>query len=237
MSKIAIMRGVTPVFAVLYPPEQRKEIPIPEGRSIIGRGLSASIRLDDPMVSREHCEVTRAGSEIKIRDLGSLNGSFMNGVEIKEAELSLTAKIQLGSTILQLRDADAALSVAERQASLNLDTFNENLRNLAAFSQRNKLPFAIVELTVAHSEPNLPAEVSLRILKILEAAKRRADLVCEVKPFSYKLLMPNVSNETAAQKADELKAAIEAHRFCFNEKIVEVRTEALLSFFPGAEIN
>lgn len=231
------MRGMTLVFAVLYPPEQRKEIPIPEGRSIVGRGLSATIRLDDPMVSREHCEVTREGREIKIRDLQSLNGSFMNGVEIREAALEPGAKIQLGATILQLRDSDEALSVTENRDGLDLETFNENLRNIAAFSQRNKLPFATVELTVAHSEPSLPPEVSLRILKILDSAKRRSDLLCEARPFFYKVLMPNIQSEAAAQKAEELRAAVEAHRFCYNEKIVEVRTEALLSFFPGAEIN
>lgn len=231
------MRGMTPVFAVLYPPEQRKEFPIPEGRSIVGRGLSANIRLEDPMVSREHCEVTREGSEISVRDLGSTNGSFMNGVEIKEARLEPLAKIQLGSTILQLRDVEAELSITEARDSLDLDSFNENLRNLAAFSQKNKLPFATLELSVSHSEPNLPREISLRILKILDKAKRRPDLVCEVKPFVFKLLMPNVQGEVAEQKAGELKAAIEAHRFCFNEKIVEVRAEASLSFFPGAEIR
>jgi predicted component of type VI protein secretion system len=46
---------------------------------VVGRHPHCDARLDSPRVSRRHCVLTRAGSEVLVRDLGSTNGTWING--------------------------------------------------------------------------------------------------------------------------------------------------------------
>jgi pSer/pThr/pTyr-binding forkhead associated (FHA) protein len=75
----AVLRGVSgPYFG--------KVIPVP-GRLVIGRGSDCDLVLDEPEMSRRHAmvEVTPAG--IWLRDLGSSNGTYVNGVQVRDAVL------------------------------------------------------------------------------------------------------------------------------------------------------
>ncbi|MDX1944299.1 MAG: FHA domain-containing protein [Pirellulaceae bacterium] len=50
--------------------------------STIGRGRGATIMLPHPLVSRQHCELFEAGGQLMVRDLGSLNGTFVKNERI-----------------------------------------------------------------------------------------------------------------------------------------------------------
>lgn len=67
--------------------------------------------IDDPEVSRRHFTITRQGSEYVLKDLDSTNGTFVNGVEVKQTVLPREATIQVGATILKFFEgADQASS-------------------------------------------------------------------------------------------------------------------------------
>jgi hypothetical protein len=68
----------------------------------LGRGTDVDIRVDDPGVSRHHAEIV-LGTDVTLRDLGSTNGTFVNGRMISQAILTDGAHIQLGSTNLTYR--------------------------------------------------------------------------------------------------------------------------------------
>jgi len=70
----------------------------------IGRGMDADIRIDDPGVSRHHAEV-RVGADVILRDLGSTNGTYINGTLVAEQPLRDGAVITIGSTNLTFRSA------------------------------------------------------------------------------------------------------------------------------------
>jgi pSer/pThr/pTyr-binding forkhead associated (FHA) protein len=74
----------------------------------IGRGFSADLRLDDRTVSRRHAIVaTQAGGGTRILDDRSVNGTFVNGRSVKEAELADGDVIVLGSVIMGYREVSA----------------------------------------------------------------------------------------------------------------------------------
>ena len=56
--------------------------------------------LADPNVSRRHAEVRRAGDTVVVTDLGSTNGTRVNGVPIREQHLATGDEITVGSTTL-----------------------------------------------------------------------------------------------------------------------------------------
>jgi pSer/pThr/pTyr-binding forkhead associated (FHA) protein len=62
----------------------------------VGRHPEADIFLDDVTVSRRHAEFIRHGSSFQVKDLGSLNGTYFDGVRIDTALLSDGAEVQVG---------------------------------------------------------------------------------------------------------------------------------------------
>lgn len=64
--------------------------------AIAGRHPDAEIFLDDVTVSRRHAEFARHGTSFQVKDLGSLNGTYYDGVRIETALLSDGAEVQVG---------------------------------------------------------------------------------------------------------------------------------------------
>ena len=56
------------------------------GKSTIGRHPESSIFFDDITVSRRHAEVTLSGDEVKVTDVGSLNGTYLNQRQIDSSQ-------------------------------------------------------------------------------------------------------------------------------------------------------
>src|SRR5690606_7499480 len=72
----------------------------------VGTGSICQMKLSDPTVSRMHCEVRVVEGAARVVDLGSTNGVIVNGVRVKEAELSPHSTIQLGETTLRVDAGD-----------------------------------------------------------------------------------------------------------------------------------
>jgi pSer/pThr/pTyr-binding forkhead associated (FHA) protein len=71
--------------------------------TLLGRGTDCDLRLVDPGVSRHHAEIRVEGPEIVLVDLGSTNGSFMNGQPIRRVTLVDGSRITMGRTTLVFR--------------------------------------------------------------------------------------------------------------------------------------
>lgn len=65
-------------------------------QTVSGRHPEADIFLDDVTVSRQHAEFVRHGMSFEVRDLGSLNGTYLDGVLIDQALLHEGAEVQVG---------------------------------------------------------------------------------------------------------------------------------------------
>jgi FHA domain-containing protein len=65
-------------------------------RTLIGRSPECDVFLDDVTVSRRHAELLHEGEQFTIRDLGSLNGTFVNRKRVESAELHDGDEVQVG---------------------------------------------------------------------------------------------------------------------------------------------
>lgn len=72
---------------------------------VMGRSTDADVRIDDPGVSRRHCEI-RTGTPSTIQDLGSTNGIVVDGQHTTRATLRDGSRIVVGSTTIVYRQAE-----------------------------------------------------------------------------------------------------------------------------------
>jgi hypothetical protein len=67
-----------------------------QAKTLIGRSPECDVFLDDVTVSRRHAELMREGETFSIRDLGSLNGTYVNRRRIESAVLENDDEVQIG---------------------------------------------------------------------------------------------------------------------------------------------
>ena len=80
-----------------------KRHPITHSRTIIGRGSDATITVDDTGISRKHVEILWDGKRAQANDLGSTNGSLLNGQPLSQAPLPPDSVIDIGRTRIVFR--------------------------------------------------------------------------------------------------------------------------------------
>jgi adenylate cyclase len=71
---------------------------------VVGRALTSDIPVLDPTISRRHAEVVWDDSGVHVRDLGSSNGTFLNGVKIEAAKLSPGDVVTFGKVPFRLKE-------------------------------------------------------------------------------------------------------------------------------------
>jgi hypothetical protein len=77
--------------------------PLQMGSTIIGRGDQANLRLPDVGISRRHARIDYDGNQVVLTDLGSTNGTMVNGQRVSAVALNPGDMIQLGTTTLTFR--------------------------------------------------------------------------------------------------------------------------------------
>jgi len=99
-----------PRLFVLSGPLKDSTIPLPEGEVTIGREASNKVAVIDPSVSRKHCALRGEKGKFQVRDLGSRNGTLVNGAAVKEQWLRHGDEIAAGdsSFLFLLEDEDVA---------------------------------------------------------------------------------------------------------------------------------
>ena len=82
---------------------QGGEFPIvPDKQIIVGRSSDLDMVLVEDMVSRKHARIAMQADQIWIEDLGSTNGTFVNGEKIKRARLKEGDRVLIGTSILKV---------------------------------------------------------------------------------------------------------------------------------------
>lgn len=84
------------VVLVMFKDEERREFPLTEEKTILGRRQDCHLRIPTRDVSRQHCELDVEDDALKARDLGSSNGTFVNGKRIAEATLKAGDQLRVG---------------------------------------------------------------------------------------------------------------------------------------------
>jgi serine/threonine protein kinase len=104
-------------FLVLGGPDAGKSLLLyPGPERMLGRGSAAEYRVDDPRVSRNHCQVILEADRVTVVDNDSQGGTFVNGKRVKRQVLELGDVVQVGDTQLRLQVGDLPLDAVQELA-------------------------------------------------------------------------------------------------------------------------
>ncbi|MFA6030537.1 MAG: FHA domain-containing serine/threonine-protein kinase [Elusimicrobiota bacterium] len=154
----------------------REPVRLREGLTTLGRGDAADVDIDDPQVSRQHCSIELREGELRLRDLGSSNGTRLNGKRIILAALKYGDTIELGKVRLrvELREApptDRPRPVGKVGPYELLERIGEG-RSGVVYRARDPRSEEIVALKALRRELVGDAEALRRFKREMEALRR-----------------------------------------------------------------
>jgi adenylate cyclase len=78
-----------------------------DGDAVLGRGEGSSVRLADQSASKSHARLVRDGKDWRLVDLGSRNGTYVNGQRVQDIRLKPGDRVQIGTTVITVEDRQA----------------------------------------------------------------------------------------------------------------------------------
>ncbi len=205
--------------------------------TVIGRAEDVSVRVRDDGVSRQHARIVREGNDVWLEDLGSANGTRVNGESIDRYPLHDGDKIHVGEkTILKFAHSDAleegfhqAMYEAAVRDGLtrvfNKRHFLERLAIEVAYVQRHKTPLSLLMVDVDHFKRvndghGHPAGdyVLTTLATLLTAAVRTEDLLARYGGEEFSILCRGTSIGSAAILAQRLRLSVESYPFEYRKE-------------------
>ena len=204
-----------------------------EHRVVLGRSPQCHVKIEESGVSRQHAALERAADgTVQIVDLGSRNGTFVNGEPVSRARLQDGDKIQIGdTTTLRLSYQDALDEALQRHLyesatrdpltrTINKRGFEEALAKEVAFARRHRRALSVVVLDVDHFKRvndtyGHPAGdyVLRRLAEVLETTIRCEDVLARIGGEEFGVLLRDIVQESALACAERTRANVERSVF------------------------
>ncbi|MHC4294554.1 MAG: FHA domain-containing protein [Planctomycetota bacterium] len=82
---------------------QRKDFPVKGETTLIGRAQDCDLRIPLGSVSRKHCEMEVSGQDVRVKDLDSANGTYVNSTRVEEVVLGAGDRLVIGPVVFTLQ--------------------------------------------------------------------------------------------------------------------------------------
>jgi two-component system, NtrC family, response regulator AtoC len=173
-----------------------------EGAILIGRGEGADVALEDPDVSREHAQVVVAGTDVRVADLGSHNGTFVNGERVVSARPLFTGDVvTVGGSSLVFHASPRGSAALATPTALGLGDLRARADAELERSARYGRVFTIVALVG-------PAIDRARAAHAIAPALRRLDVFAWAGGELAVALLPELDGDDACEAAGRLLDAL-----------------------------
>jgi len=96
---------------VVKGPDRGETITLEARPRTVGSGAGCDVQLSDPAISRRHLEIERGPEGVVVRDLGSTNGSFVQGARFTELTLGFGTEVTIGKTVLKYVPEEEAIEL------------------------------------------------------------------------------------------------------------------------------
>lgn len=223
--------------------------------TIVGRAMSAQLRLNDDGISRRHCRVLSIGGRVIIEDLGSANGTLVNGDMVQHQELKEGDKIRLGANTMlkftyqdkldeafQQQMYDAALRDGLTKA-YNKKFFIDRLDTEFAYARRHKTMLSLVMFDVDHFKKvndtygHLAGDaVLVHLARITHSMIRTEDVAARYGGEEFAIICRGIPLLNAGVVGERLRAAVESANFEFQGRRLPVTISCGVAALPESNV-
>ena len=100
---------VEAVGVIIEGPDAGREFLVGHGATLVGKAVDCDVLLTDRAISAHHVELSLVGAAVRLRDLGSTNGTWIGGARVLESLVPPGTVLQLGRTKIHLQGPDRSL--------------------------------------------------------------------------------------------------------------------------------
>jgi len=232
-------------LTVLAGAEVGKTFKLKDGVTMLGRSTRADVRIDDDSISRLHAKVTLTGPNIVIEDLGSSNGTVVNGARVTRGPLKDGDKIRLGETVIlkfSFHDRfDESFAQKMYDAALrdsltkiyNKKFLLDHLSQEVSYAKRHKSKLTLIMFDLDHFKrindtyghvagDQVLIQTAVRVTALL----RGEDVFARYGGEEFCIVLRDISLEHAGGLAERIRTTLEAH--AFRSASAELRATASL---------
>lgn len=198
------------------------------GELIIGRDVDAQLRLpEDEGVSRRHARVTAVADGALLSDLGSQNGTWVDGERVQERVLKEGMKIRVGqTTVLKFACYDAVEEAMQRQLlesalrdgltrAFNRRYFLQRLQAEIRFAERHSQPLALLMIDIDHFKQlndthghRAGDDVLRGLVGLLHETLRAEDVLARWGGEEFAVLVRGIGRDNALTLAERLRRVV-----------------------------
>jgi diguanylate cyclase (GGDEF)-like protein len=190
-----------------------------------------------------------------LEDLGSTNGTYCNGARVSRQPLAEGDKILLGSTtILKFSYQDQLEEAFQRQMSesalrdgltraYNKRYFGERIESELQYSIRHTLPVSLIFLDIDHFKRindvhghQAGDHVLVQLSALAMSMLGEDEVFARYGGEEFAIIARGMDAAVAAELAERLRVAVEAHRFVFGDAPIPVTISVGVSYAPGLAI-
>lgn len=106
-------------LVVLRGRRQGRDFRIEKDNSVLGRDGSCDYVVEDETVSREHCRIRREDDKFMLFDLGSGNGTYLNGEKVYNAELEDGDVLKVGESLILFKEAKPRVPLSQADVAVD----------------------------------------------------------------------------------------------------------------------
>jgi diguanylate cyclase (GGDEF)-like protein len=241
-----------PVLTVLTGSATGTQFKVNKGTAMIGRGPQVELRVEDDGISRAHARIRAETGRAWVEDMGSRNGTFVNGAKIAAAvELHDGDKIQVGrGTVIRFGFQDdldesfheSLLSSALRDGLTKLFNkryFLERLDSELKFAQRHQTSLSLLMLDLDHFKKindtmgHLAGDKVLATISgVLAKAVRNEDVVARFGGEEFAIILRAIEIDSAQLMAERVRKLVEATVISFDNKELRATVSIGIATYP-----
>jgi diguanylate cyclase (GGDEF)-like protein len=219
-------------FLVLAGPQFGDIFPLAPGRElVVGRRDDCDVQIRDDGVSRRHATIEVRGEGAILRDLGSANGTYVNGKRTPEARLVDGARVHVGGQttlkFLWADELDARYQMRLAEGALqdpltglyNRRHFEERLGSELAASERHEHPVSLLMVDVDHFKSindqhgHVAGDEALRMVAfVLRGAVRKEDVLARYGGEEFVVVARETALDGARSLGERIRRAVEKSR-------------------------
>jgi diguanylate cyclase (GGDEF)-like protein len=244
----------TPCLVVVVGPALGRVFDLSGGDVSIGRDPDSRLLLDAEGVSRRHAVLEPEGRVFRIRDLGSTNGTFVNGARSDARTIAHGDILTFGTVSLRFVEAGSVERSYYRSAweasvrdpltgVFNRRHFDETLTLELARARRHSRELSLLMLdidrfkAVNDSLGHPCGDAVLRELpRVISASLRATDLVARYGGEEFAVVLPETDLEGARRAAERMRRDVERHSFPVGAHVIRVTVSvgaATVTFATG----